>query len=471
MLDPSTRRTDDGTVIIGGAPLRVMRLTTKGAAAVAAWAEGAPVGSDLGGRRLARRLVAAGAAHPRPLPTAPIAERVTVVIPVRDRSRGLDETLAHLGSPGVRVIVVDDGSGDHEARATAEVVARFGADLVRRAQSGGPAAARNSGWQEAHTELVAFLDADCLPGSGWLDGLVAHFDDPAVGAAAPRIRSFAPPGTPPLLEAYEQARSPLDRGPQEAPVRPRSRVPFVPSAALIVRRHTLAALGGFDPSMAVGEDVDLVWQITRSGGSVRFVPDVEVAHPARTTWGAWVRQRVAYGTSATGLHDRHGSAVAPLAISGWSAAAWALALGGWPVAGLAVAGATTALLPRKLEPLRHPWQEAARLALPGHGWAGRGIADAMRRAWWPLLLLASIPSRRVRRASIAAATIPALVEWVMERPAVDPVRWVGVRLADDVAYGAGVWCGCIRRRRFGALLPDLSDWPGRAGRVDRGPSG
>ncbi|GAC1317841.1 MAG: mycofactocin biosynthesis glycosyltransferase MftF [Acidimicrobiales bacterium] len=460
VLDPSTRRIDGGRVIVGGAPLRLLRLTVEGAAAVDAWVDGCPVGSAGAGRRLARRLVDAGVAHPRPPANDPaaVSGRVTIVIPVRDRSAGLADTLARLGPGGPAVLVVDDGSRPAEARATAGLATRFGARVVRREVGGGPAAARNTGWREARTELVAFVDADCQPDPGWLAGLVPHFDDQAVAAAAPRIRSMAAPGTPRLLAAYEGARSPLDRGPGEAAVRPRGRVPFVPSAALVVRRRVLADLGGFDESWAVGEDVDLVWRLVAAGLTVRYVPQVGVAHPARRSWREWGRQRVGYGTSAAALHRRHGAAVAPLVVSRWSAAAWGLGLSGFPVAGLAVAGVTTALLPAKL-PLDHPWREAIRLALPGHGWAGRAVADAMRRVWWPVLLVAAVGSRRARRAAVVVS-LPLLVEWAMDRPPVDPFRWVAIRLADDLSYGAGVWVGCARRGTLGALVPDLSDWPG-----------
>ena len=460
-LDPSTRRIDGGRVIVGGAPLRLLRLTAAGAAAVDSWSDGTVVGADRAARRLARRMVDAGVAHPRPpaLDPAAVAARVTVVIPVRDRSAGLADTLRHLDPKGPRVIVVDDGSGRAEARVTAALATEFGARIVRREVSGGPAAARNAGWRAACTELVAFIDADCQPSPLWLDGLVPHFDDPAVSAAAPRIRAVAAPGTPPVLAAYERARSPLDLGASEAAVGPRGRVPFVPSAALVASRSALLALGGFDESMVVGEDVDLVWRMVAAGLTIRYVPQCEVGHPSRRSWRDWVRQRVGYGTSAAALYQRHGTAVAPLVVSRWSAAAWGLGLGGAPIAGVAVAGITTAMLPARL-PLEHPWREAIRMAGPGHGWAGRAIADAMRRAWWPALLGAAVVSRRARRASIAA-TVPLAVEWAMDRPPVDPFRWVAIRLADDFSYGAGVWIGCARHRSIGALSPDLSDWPGR----------
>ena len=36
------------------------------------------------------------------------------------------------------------------------------------------------------------------------------------------------------------------------------------------------------------------------------------------------------------------------------------------------------------------------------------------------------------------------------------------RIADDLAYGAGVWAGMWRERTWGPIVPELSSWPGRS---------
>jgi mycofactocin glycosyltransferase len=49
--------------------------------------------------------------------------------------------------------------------------------------------------------------------------------------------------------------------------------------------------------------------------------------------------------------------------------------------------------------------------------------------------------------------IPPTVEWWRRRPGLDPLRWAAASIADDVAYGVGVWTGCLRSRSFGPLIP------------------
>jgi hypothetical protein len=54
-----------------------------------------------------------------------------------------------------------------------------------------------------------------------------------------------------------------------------------------------------------------------------------------------------------------------------------------------------------------------------------------------------------------------VVDWIRERPPIDPLRWTAFRLGDDAAYGTGVWVGCIQERVAEPLLPSFRNWPGR----------
>ncbi len=130
-------------------------------------------------------------------------------------------------------------------------------------------------------------------------------------------------------------------------------------------------------------------------------------------------------------------------------------------AGIAVGLTTTVALARKLRPMRHPIAEAFRLAGRGNLFAGRILAGAITRAWWPAAIVASLCSRRVRRAVVAAAFVPATLDWWRDRPPLTLPSAIGLRLLDDVAYGAGVWAGVLRDRRPGPLIADLSNWPPR----------
>ncbi len=446
--DPGLRALQNGRVLLGGAPYRLMRLTERAVPVINGWLDGEPVGERRSAGVLARRLVQAGMMHPLPPQNAP-RPPVTVVVPVRDRAEQLARCLSGLRD-GPEVIVVDDASVD--PRAVAELARAAGARLVRRPVNGGPAAARNTGLAHASTELVAFVDSDCVPSPGWIEALLPQFADPAVAAVAPRIVAADPGGG--VLAAYEAEHSALDMGPGESIVRPGAMVPYVPSAALLVRRS--AAGRGFDETMRVGEDVDLVWRLAAEGHHIRYDPSVTVAHQHRTRPRQWFAQRIQYGTSAAPLAARHPGTLPAISMAGWSALAWGLVLARRPFAAAALTAGTTALLARKLSNrCDRPWTMAAELGGRGTLLAGEQLGRTLTRNWWPLALPLASAMPRLRLPLAAAAVLPPILEHRRTRPSTPLVTWTAIRLADDIAYGTGVWKGCLRERTTAPLRPSL----------------
>jgi mycofactocin system glycosyltransferase len=246
----------------------------------------------------------------------------------------------------------------------------------------------------------------------------------------------------------------MDRGPAPASVRPGGRVPFLPGAALVARASALGA--GFDTTLTGGEDVDLVWRLVRDGWHVRYEPAGSVEHEHRTRAGPWLARRAYYGRTAAPLERRHPGAARPLAISPWTAAAWAAAALGRPLAAGGITATAVALLARELGGVV-PDPVGTAVALAGGGTVRSGwvVADAVTRSWWPLSLLAAALLPRLRLPLAAAALLPPALDWRKLRPPVDPLAWTALRLLDDLAYGWGVWSGCLRGRQAGPLLPDL----------------
>ena len=375
-------------------------------------------------------------------------------MPVRGAAK-LSDCLEALA--GLHVIVVDDGSVD--TGAVSAIARRHAATLQRHRANLGPAAARNTGARYARTELVAFVDADCRPQPGWLDELVAHFDDPGVGAVAPRIVP-SPAGTS-LLCRYESGRSALDMGRRPELVRPGSRLGFLPSATLVVRRH-LVLRRGFDEALRFGEDVDLVWRLADEGWLVRYEPAATVIHDRKIAAGAWMGRRMAYGTSAGALARRHPGRLAPVRLSSSGLASILLAGSGHALSAAVVASLTAARLHRRLEPLGADPSLAVSIVASGTMAEAAAIGHALRREWWPLGAMALVASGRHRGRGVGAAElvsalmlVPIVLDWVRERPKVHPVAYVALRLLEDAAYGTGVVAGSIRQRTVEPFVPAL----------------
>jgi len=468
-MDAGTKHLSDGS-LFGGSPGRVMRLTTAGAAALAELQNG-PVQSAAAGL-LARRLTDGGLANPVPPPEAAdlAAGTVTVVIPVRDRADMLDRCLAATGVQ-YPVIVIDDGSADPDA--IAAVAARHGAALRRRTASGGPAAARNTGLAGAQTDFITFLDSDCVPPPGWVSRLAAHFADPLVGAVAPRIvvpPIVAPAVTPaaPPAARYAAVRGSLDLGPRPARVQPGSRVSYVPTAALIVRRTALDAVSvdrePFDPALRYGEDVDLVWRLHEAGWRIRYEPAVQVPHQGPATWAGLLGRRFSYGTSAAPLARRHPDNMAPLVLQPWPATTVGALLARRPAvaAGALVAAWFDITSAVRRAGVPADGAPAATLTAVHQTWLGIGRYATQFAA--PALVLgvirpggSSLIRRLGRRAAAASLLLgPALTAYAERKPELDVVRFTLAHIADDVCYGAGVWAGCLGERTMAPVRPAIS---------------
>ncbi|MGF0225263.1 mycofactocin biosynthesis glycosyltransferase MftF [Dietzia natronolimnaea] len=481
VLDRRTRVLRRGGVVrvLGGDPVTLVTP----APGVASLLDGGaiPTGTAAGAA-LARALTDRGMAHPDVGgPDARGLAAVAVVIPVHDDADGVAAVVAALGSElarGLRVVVVDDGSTVPLAAPslpTQPTPAQPSAiRVVRHEDPRGPAAARNTGTAVALSggaDVVVYLDADVIPEPGWLEPLLTHLDDPRVAAVAPRIVAAAPGRF--WVRGYETARSALDMGHEPARVRPRTRVAYVPSAALAVRPDRLppapdgSGRGPFDERLRVAEDVDLCWRTDRAGALIRYEPSSRVAHRHRTTVAPLLVRRAFYGTGAAPLADRHGAAVAPAVAAPWSLA---VALGFWsgtPV-GLLVAAGASARAWSRTRALTGDDRAAAGLVLRGSVASVRQLPEALLRPYWPLTALALLSTahsrspvaRGLRRRVAAAAVAEGLWHWWAARepgraPVDEPLGHVILHRLDDLAYGVGVWRSAWAARSVGALRPEL----------------
>lgn len=456
-VDRRVRVLGGGSTLLGGSPPRLLRLAP---VAQRMLADGRLEVHDAASAQLARTLLDATVAHPRPV-GGPSHRDVTVVIPVRDNISGLQRLLTSLR--GLRVIVVDDGSVTPASPGVLTEAHCCTVEVLRHAASRGPAAARNTGLAACTTDFVAFLDSDVVPQRGWLESLLGHFCDPTVALVAPRIVGMDRSDN--LVARYEAVRSSLDLGQREAPVVPYGRVSYVPSAAIICRRSTLCELGGFDETLRSGEDVDLCWRLVEAGARLRYEPIALVAHDHRVKLWDWLRRKAFYGGSAAPLSARHPDKTAPLMITGWMLAGWVLMAVG-SILGYLTALTVTAVTGHRvakamLGPDTQP-RDVAMVTGRGLGAAGLQLASAICRHYWPIALVAALLSRHCRQAVLVAAVVDGVVDWLRHARCDDSVAtpiglpaYVLLKRIDDLAYGVGLWGGVLREHNLNALKAQI----------------
>lgn len=198
---------------------------------------------------------------------------VSVVIPAYNAAAHIAEALQSLRAQSCRemeVIVVDDGSVDD----THGIVTR-GFPEVRciRQSNGGASSARNRGVQDARGEWIAFLDAD----DAWHpDKLRAQL---ALMRRHPGVRLCRTWGSETPLSEGDTLRSGADGLPEHELLPSLASTllnPYFTTSTVMVRRDAFLAVGGFDTSLKIAEDIDLYLRLLRDAPEVLLLKAVAV---------------------------------------------------------------------------------------------------------------------------------------------------------------------------------------------------
>lgn len=208
---------------------------------------------------------------------------IAVVVPTHrrpDRLRRLVDALSQQTMDPSRweLIVVDDCSGDDRVdRLLAELprLVRCRASALRTPRNGGPAVARNLGWQATRAPIVAFIDDDVVPGAGWLEAGSREFADSAVGVV--QGHTTLPEG----VAQEDLSHWVIWRRIEEAG-------PYFEGCNIFYRRAALAEVGGFDEELGWwGEDASLGWRVVERGWSSSFSNTAIAAHDAEMRGLRW----------------------------------------------------------------------------------------------------------------------------------------------------------------------------------------
>ncbi|MFP4334049.1 MAG: glycosyltransferase [Wenzhouxiangella sp.] len=222
--------------------------------------------------------------QPVSLPTSS-SPQASIIVPVYNKvaytAACLESLCAEAGDTPFEVIVVDDCSSDQ----TPEFLDRCsGLEVVRNVENSGFIASCNAGAQRARGQFLIFLNNDTTVTAGWLEALLATFEDfPDAGIAGARLAY--PDGR--LQEAggiiFADA-SGWNYGRNEDPALPQynftSEADYVSGACLAIPRDLFEDLGGFDSHYAPAyyEDTDLCFRVRQHGRKVYCQPACTIIH-------------------------------------------------------------------------------------------------------------------------------------------------------------------------------------------------
>jgi len=238
---------------------------------------------------------------------APSFPVVSVVIPAHNEENLISRVVRSVlgqcpAGSALEVIVVDDGSTDR----TAEEARRAGARVLepgRDRNGGNPAAARNLGAFAATGNPLIFLDADCVPGEGWLDSiLAAHAGGETIVGGSLEL----PLGLPAMARCDYYCGWYLVH-----PGRPAGVVPHHPPPNLSVDRDAFRGTSGFTdrpPMEYTNEERAWLGELQRSGHRIFFEPRAVAFHHNRPGFMNLLRRNYRWGYTAIESKSRTGAA-------------------------------------------------------------------------------------------------------------------------------------------------------------------
>jgi GT2 family glycosyltransferase len=235
---------------------------------------------------------------------------VSVIVPVRNEARSIEQTLRSLLAqdfPGRFEVIVADGLS---ADATVPIIRRLQGEFdnlklvynAKRYSSAG----RNTAIRHMTGDYAVVVDGHChVPDRHYLRNLVAAFE--ASGAdCLGRPQPLDVPDPTPFQAAVAVARSSrLGHNPESDIYSDEAK--FVPpqSTAVAYRRQVFHAVGLFDEQFDACEDVEFNHRVHEAGLSCYFTPALKIVYHPRAAWGALFFQLGRYGCGRARLAVKH----------------------------------------------------------------------------------------------------------------------------------------------------------------------
>ena len=219
--------------------------------------------------------------------------KISVIIPVRNEADKIERCLEAVFSQSLKpyeVIVVDGRSTDD----TVERAKKFPVRLFFQ-DYGACGAARQIGLENAEGEYLAFTDADCVPGRGWLHNLATQFEAGIVGVGG----GIENVGEGSWIQSINLAQNAFLGGGSSIQTRLFSEKRFVKSISAcnsLYRKKDLVEVGGFNIHLSGADETELNRRLTKlKKGKLLYVPSAVVVHDHGRSLKEFAKNMYHYG--------------------------------------------------------------------------------------------------------------------------------------------------------------------------------
>ena len=194
---------------------------------------------------------------------------VSIIIPTFNSMKYLEKCLDSVQAAmqeygNAELILVDNGSTDGTYE---HLMAAMGNSAkVFRIEGVTIAALRNRGAKEARGEFLSFIDSDCVIPADYFDRAIAVFSSIQTDAAGNYY------DLPPNSGWVQDTWFNLNRRTSN------KYVPYLFTGNLIVKAEVFRKLGGFDDTLATGEDAEFGVRMNRAGYKIYATPEIPALH-------------------------------------------------------------------------------------------------------------------------------------------------------------------------------------------------
>ena len=207
--------------------------------------------------------------------------KVSIVIPAYNEEKWLGKTLdavSKINYSNFEVIVVDNASSDKTSQIVQEYMKKNPRLKLIHESKKGLLNAREAGRKAATGDIIAQLDADCLPKANWISKAVKHFSDPEIVAVTGPYRYYDAPKAMRIATSIGQD---VIYWPASVIISAIGHGSVCTGGNFFIRASALEQIGGYDTSIDFySEDSDTSYRLSQIG-KVLYRPNLGVDSSAR----------------------------------------------------------------------------------------------------------------------------------------------------------------------------------------------